>query len=157
MAAQFARNVGRVAAAAVLSLAMGGVMAMAQENSAAPQAAQQQDQHEWMGHGGPHGPGGREHHLEMMTKRLNLSPDQVSQMKGIEDDAMSQAKGVHGDTSMSQEDRHSKMKSIHEAAMTKMRAVLNDEQRAKFDAMQAHHRERMEHGNGQAPAPVPQA
>ncbi len=110
-----------------------------------------------MGHGGPHGHGGPERHLEMMTKRLNLTPDQVSQVKAIEADTMTQAQGVRADTSMSQADRKSKMMSIHEAAMSKVRAVLNDEQKTKFDAMEAHRKEHMHHGEGQAPPPPPPA
>ncbi len=48
--------------------------------------------------------------------------------------------GDAGDTTMSLADRHGKMRELHEGAMTKIRAVLNDEQKAKFDAMQAHRR-----------------
>lgn len=155
MAAKFARNGRRAAAAAVLSMAMGGVMAMAQDQSAPPPPHQQDGQR--MEHGGPHGPGGREHQIDMMTKRLNLSPDQVTQVKAIEAESMSQAKALRDDTSLSQEDRHSKMKSIHEAAQTKVRAVLNDEQKTKFDAMMAHRREQMQNGEGQAPPPPPPA
>ena len=36
------------------------------------------------GHGRTDGRGGAERQLEMMTKKLNLSPDQVTQMKAIE-------------------------------------------------------------------------
>ncbi len=155
MAAKFARNGRRVAAAAVLSMAMGGVMAMAQDQSAPP-PPHQQDGQGTMG-GGMHGRGGPERQVDMMTKRLNLSPDQVTQVKAIEAESMSQAKALRDDTSLSQEDRHSKMKSIHEAAQTKVRAVLNDEQKTKFDAMMAHRRERMQNGEGQAPPPPPPA
>ncbi len=159
MAAQFAKSGRRVAAAAVLSLAIGGVMAMAQDPSAPPPAPPQGTQqgpgmHEGM-HGGMHGEGGPGRRMEMMTKRLNLTPDQASQVKAIEADTMTQAQGARADTSMSQADRKSKMMGIHEAAMTKVRAVLNDEQKTKFDAMQAHHHEHMKHGDGQTAPPAP--
>ncbi len=110
--------------------------------------------HEGM-HGGMHGEGGPEKRIEMMTKHLNLTPDQVSQVKAIQADSMTQAQGLRSDTTMSQADRHSKMMSIHEAAQTKIRAVLNDEQKTKFDAMQAHHHEHMKHGDGQTAPPAP--
>ena len=155
MVAQRMRNGRRVAAAAVLSLAMGGVMAMAQDNSGAPPAPPQDQQGQMEhGHGGR---GGQEHQLEMMTKRLNLTPDQVTQVKAIEDDSMTQAKALHSDTSLSQDDRHAKMMTIHEAAQTKIRAVLNDEQKTKFDAMVAHRKDHMHRGDGQAPPPPPPA
>lgn len=157
MAAQFVRNGRRVAAAAVLSLAMGGVMAMAQDNSAAPPPPQQQQDEQGPHAGGMHGRGGPERQVEMLTKRLNLSPDQVTQVKAIDLDTMTQMKAIHQDTSLSQDDRHAKMMSIHQASETKIRAVLNDDQKAKFDEMVAHRRERMQHGNGEAGAPPPPA
>ncbi len=156
MATQFVKNGRRVAAAAVLSLALGGVMAMAQDNSGPPPAPAQ-DQMGPMGHGEHRGEGGPERQVEMMTKRLNLTPDQVTQVKAIQSDSMSQAKALRDDTTLSQEDRHSKMMSIHEAAQTKIRAVLNDEQKTKFDAMMAHRRDHMKHGDGQAPTTPPPA
>ena len=155
MAAQFGRNGRRVAAAAVLTLAMSGMMAMAQDPSGPPPPPQQQD-----GQGPPpggrmHGRGGPERQVEMLTKRLDLTPDQVTQGKAIDLDTMTQMKALRSDTTMSQDDRHSKMMSLHQAAQTKIRAVLNDEQKTKFDAMEAHRRDRMEHGDGQGPPPPP--
>lgn len=155
MAAQFGSFGRRVAAAAVFSLGMGGMVAVAQENSAP--AATQQDQQGPPPGGGRHGHGGPERQVEMLTKRLDLTPDQVTQVKAIDQDAMTQAQGLRSDTTISKEDRHAKMKSIHEAAMTKIRAVLNDEQKAKFDAIAAQHREHREHGEGDASAPPPAA
>ncbi len=155
MAAQFAKSGRRVAAVAVLSLAMGGVMAMAQDPSAPPPAPPQATRQGPGMHGGMHREGGPEKRIEMMTKHLNLIPDQVSQVKAIQADSMTQAQGLRSDTTMSQEERHSKMMSIHEAAQTKIRAVLNDEQKTKFDAMQAHHREHMKHGDRQTARPAP--
>ena len=63
---------------------------------------------------------------------------------------MTQMKAMHQDTSLSQDDRHAKMMSIHQASETKIRAVLNDDQKTKFDEMVAQRRERMQHGNGEA-------
>lgn len=157
MVAKFGRNGRRLAAAAVLSMAIDGVMAMAQDSSAPPPPPQQGEQQGPMGGGRHGGRGGPERQIEMMTKHLNLSPDQVTQVKAIELDAMTQAKGLRSDTAGSEQDRHGKMKEIHEAAQTKIRAVLNDEQKTKFDAMVAHRHDRMRHGNGEAPPPPPPA
>ena len=156
MGTQLVRDGRRVAAAAVLCLAMSGVMAVAQDAGTAspPPTPPMQHNHHAMADGGPDG---QERHLEMMTKKLNLSPDQVSQIKTIQSDTMTQAQGLHSDTTLSKEDRHSKMMDLHEAAMTKIRAVLNDDQKTKFDAMEAHRREHMQHEHGQAPPPPPPA
>ena len=156
MAAQFGKNGRRVAAAAVLSLAMGGMMAVAQDNSGQAPAAQQGDP-QGPPAGEHHGRGGEGRQMEMMTKRLNLTPDQVTQIKAIMDDGRAQGKAVHEDTTLSDADKHAKMMTLHQAAQTKVRAVLNDEQKAKFDQMEAHRQERMQHGEGQAPPPPPPA
>ena len=156
MGIRFVRSGSRVAAAAVLCVAMGGVMAMAQDATAPPPPPQQGDQ-QGPPMGGPHGRGGMERQIEMLTKRLDLTPDQVTQVKAIDMDTMTQMKALHADTTLSQDDKHSKMKGIHEAAMTKVRAVLNDDQKTKFDAMEAHRREHMQHGDGQAPPASPPA
>ena len=152
MGAQLERFGRRVAAVAALSLAMGGMMAVAQDTSA---PAQSQGDQQGPPHGGQRGRGGPERQVERLTRELNLTPDQVTQVKAIQMDAMTQMRGLHSDTAMSQDDRHVKMKGIHDTAMTKVRAVLNDEQKTKFDAMEAHRREHTEHGEGQAPAPPP--
>ena len=157
MAATFARNGIRLAAAAVLSLAMGGMVAVAQDPSGVP-AQQQQDAQGPPPEGGMHGRhGGPERQVEMLTKRLNLTPDQVTQVKAIDMDQMTQIKGLRSDTSLSQEDRRSKMMSIRQASETKVRAVLNDEQKTKFDAMVAHRREHMKHGAEEGTPPPPTA
>jgi periplasmic protein CpxP/Spy len=93
--------------------------------------------------------------LAMLTKKLNLTPDQVSQVKAIDEDTMTQAKAVRGDTSLSQDDRRSKMMAIRNASQDKIRGVLTDEQKPKFDAMQAEMKakmqERRQGGGGDAP------
>jgi protein CpxP len=98
----------------------------------------------------------QEHQLEMMTKRLNLTPDQVTQVKAIDADTMKQAMAVRNDTTLSQADKRSKMMDLHTAAQTKIRALLTDDQKTKYDAMQAEMKERMQnHQGGGAPPPAP--
>jgi protein CpxP len=133
---------------------------MAQDNTAPP--PQQQDN---MGPPpGGHGHGMRgERQLEMLTKRLSLTPDQVTQVKAIDDDQMSQMKALRDDTSTSRDDKRSKMMAIHQASQDKIRNVLTDEQKTKYDAMQAKMQERRhDHQGGQGgedgppPPPPPQ-
>ena len=106
---------------------------------------------------GPHGdPAERQAHmLQMMTKRLNLNPDQVTQIKGIQSDNETQMQAIHSDTSLQPADRRSKMMDLHKAESDKIRAVLNDDQKAKYDAMTAKRHERMQNGGGQDGPPPP--
>jgi protein CpxP len=104
--------------------------------------------------GGP----GRGDMVEMLTKKLNLTPDQVTQVKAINDDSMTQAKAVREDTSLSQADRRSKMMDIRKASQDKIRGVLTDEQKTKYDAMQAEMKAKMQErrqGGGDAPPAAP--
>ena len=60
-------------------------MLVAQDNAAPPPPSQQQDNM------GPAGPGGRRgggRQVERLTKQLNLTPDQVTQVKAIDADTM---------------------------------------------------------------------
>lgn len=109
---------------------------------------------------GPRGGGMMgEHRIEMLTQKLNLTPDQVTQIKAIDADTMKQAQAVRGDTSLSQQDRRAKMMDIHKASEDKIRAVLTDDQKTKYDALQAEMRakmqERMQNRNGGTPPPAP--
>ena len=104
------------------------------------------------------GPGHRGDMVEMLTKKLNLTPDQVTQVKAINADAMTQAKAVHDDSSLSQADMRSKMMDIHKASQDKIRGILTDEQKTKYDAMQAEMKTKMQErrqGGGDAPPPPP--
>jgi len=107
-----------------------------------------------------HGEHMEEHHLEMLTKRLSLTPDQVTQVKAIDQDGRTQMMALHQDTTTAPADKHAKMKAIHDAQTAKIRAVLTDDQKPKFDKMLANEQERMEHRRGdgdQAPPPPPAA
>src|ERR1700735_3694321 len=91
---------------------------MAQDTASPPPAGQMHD-----------GPGRRGDMVEMLTKKLNLTPDQVTQVKAINADSMTQAKAVRDDTSLSQTDRRSKMMDIRKASQDKIRGVLTDDQK----------------------------
>lgn len=132
-------------------------MLMAQDNTAP--APQQQDTMAPPGRHGHGMRGGRQ--VEMLTKRLNLTPDQVTQVKAIDVDQRSQMKALREDTTTPKADKRSKMMEIHEASQDKIRNVLTDEQKTKFDAMQAKMKERRQArqsrhaGDEVAPPPPP--
>ncbi|GGA64259.1 hypothetical protein GCM10011507_14840 [Edaphobacter acidisoli] len=124
---------------------------VAQDNSAPPPPAAQDN-------AGPPPQGrrgGGERDLKRMTKELNLSSDQVSQIKAFNEDSRKQMMALRDDSSLSQDDRRSKMMDIRKASQDKIRGVLNDDQKTKYDAMLADRRGHRRDGNGEAPPPPP--
>lgn len=92
----------------------------------------------------------QERQIEMLTKHLNLTPDQVSQVKTIDQDGRTQMMALHQDTTLAPADKHTKMKAIHDGQMTKIRAILTDDQKPKFDEMIARQQEHMDRRRGRA-------
>ncbi len=93
----------------------------------------------------------------MLTKRLNLTADQQTQVKAIDEDTGKQMMAVRNDTSLSQDDKRSKMMDIRKASQDKIRGILTDDQKTKYDAMLAEMKDRMkERGQGGNPPPPPQ-
>jgi protein CpxP len=134
-----------LALSGLLTLGMAGGAAMAQDMSAPPQQGS--------GPGGRHGmdPEGQLKHL---TKALDLTPDQQTQLKPILDAQHQQMEALHQDQALSREDRFAKMKALREDSKTKIEAVLNDAQKQKYEAMQERMHDRR--GGGQE-APAPQS
>lgn len=99
-------------------------------------------------------PMGRHHHmstdrqLKHLTKQLDLSADQQSQIKPILDSRQQQMQAVWQDQTLSRQDRRQKMMDIQQDTSSKIEAVLNDTQRQKYEAMQAKMRERRMHHRG---------
>jgi len=85
--------------------------------------------------GGQRGPGRQsvEERLQTMTENLGLTPAQQAQIKPILEDTQQQMQAIMKDESLSREDRGSKMRSLRDATDQKIRALLNDEQKKKFD------------------------
>ena len=84
--------------------------------------------------------------LARMTKTLNLTPDQATQIKPILTDRQQQMEALRSDQSMSQADKMAKMKSIREDSNTKIEAVLSDTQKQQFQEMLAKQQQRMQQG-----------
>jgi protein CpxP len=141
----------RVAVLAIGATVLSALPAMAQDPPAPPQGQAGSE------HGGPGGPGGmRGNQVEFLTKKLNLTPDQVTQVKAIDADTMSQMKALREDTSVAGPDKRTKMMDIHKASQDKIRALLTDDQKTKFDALQAQMKERRgNRGGGDGPPPPP--
>ena len=156
----FRTSVLRLAIVAIGATALSALPAMAQDPAAPPpppppgQAGPQRG-----GRGGPGRMEGRQ--LDFLTKKLNLTPDQVTQIKAIDEDSMKQYRALHDDTSTAGPDKRAKMMEIRKASQGKIRGVLTDDQKTKYDALEAEMRERRENresrGNGDGPPPPPPA
>jgi periplasmic protein CpxP/Spy len=82
--------------------------------------------------------------LARMTKDLNLTSDQATQIKPILVTRQQQMQTLRQDQSMSQEDKMAKMKSLRDDSNSKISAVLNDTQKQQFGDMQAKQQQRMQ-------------
>jgi protein CpxP len=148
------------------AIALGGLLALganaalnAQDQTASPdqpQTAGAQQQGQWS-----HGQRPRmdpDRQLAHLTRVLNLSTDQQSQIKPILVDRQQKMQALWQDQSLSRQDRRSKALAIREDTRTRLEAALNDQQKQQFEQMQAkmqarHHRGM--DGSDQAPAPSP--
>src|ERR1700694_1720566 len=142
----------RVALLALCSVALIALPMMAQDSGAS------QGNGDGSGRGmgrGMHGDPAKmeDRQLQMMTKQLNLTPDQVTQVKGVFAESDQQLKALRDDTSIANADKRSKMMSLMQDRHAKVKAVLTDDQKTKFDAMQAKMRERREDKRGEDAPP----
>jgi protein CpxP len=143
----FRSSMLRVAILAIGVTVLSTLPAMAQDPSAPPPP---------QGQAGPERGGpGRGNQVEFLTKKLSLTPDQVTQVKAIDEDTGKQMKALREDTSVAQQDKRAKMMDIHKAAQGKIRALLTDDQKTKFDALQTEMRGHMrDRGQGGPPPPA---
>ena len=100
-------------------------------------------------YGGMHGPMSPDQELGHMTKALNLTSDQQTQLKPILQDRHDQQMQIHQDASLSRDAKMAKMKSLDEDSNTKVEAVLNPDQKAKYEKMIADRKERMQQMHAQ--------
>jgi periplasmic protein CpxP/Spy len=143
----------------VIAIALGGLLAIgassaiyAQDNTGqAPQQTQE-------------GPGHRgmdpARQLEHLTKALSLSSDQQTQIRPILQDRDQKMQALWQNQSISREDRHTQAEAIRQSSDTQIQAVLNDQQKQKYQEMQQqmqeHRRGGMQGGGDNAPSSQPQ-
>ncbi len=122
-----------------LGLASGPALLAQDTTGTSPDGSNQAGQR-----GNWHGPMSPDQELSHLTKALNLSSDQQTQIKPILEDRHDQLMQLHQDSSLSRQDRMSKMKSLDETSNSKLEAVLNDQQKTKYDKMVADRKARMQ-------------
>ena len=124
-----------------------------------PPPQQQGGQAPGQGLGGRPGPERmQERQLQMLTRELQLTPEQVNQVKGIQADTMQKMTALRNEDTAEQQGRREKMMAIRQASQDEIRGVLTEEQKTKFDAMQARMQEKRAHqenGHGGPPSPPP--
>ena len=132
-------------------LAAGTLMAQgpATPNSDTQLSAQSAPQQEAQGNHHNMNPNKQAKHL---AKELNLTSDQVAQIKPILADRNQQMESLRGDSSLAPQDRREKMRAIQQDSKSKIEAVLNDTQKQQFEQMLANRRS---HHKEQAPANQP--
>jgi periplasmic protein CpxP/Spy len=74
--------------------------------------------------------------VQMLSEKLSLTDEQKPKVRKIAEDMHQKMDAMQADQSMSREDRMAKMRSMHEHAMSQVKAILNDDQKQKFDEMQ---------------------
>lgn len=86
--------------------------------------------------------------LRHLARALDLSSDQQSQLKPILEEQDQKMQSLWQDQSMSREDRHGKMMELRQESNSRIEAVLNDQQKQKFEQMQQDRMQRMQQRNG---------
>jgi periplasmic protein CpxP/Spy len=103
-------------------------------------------------------PGGRgmrmdpDQQLAHLTSALNLTTDQQTQIKPLLVERQQKMQALMQNQSLSQEDRRAQARTISQGTNNSIKAVLTDEQKQKFEAMQQNMRR---NGPGGAPSGPP--
>ena len=95
--------------------------------------------------------------LERLTRELNLTTDQQAQIKPLLVERQQKMQTLFQDQSTAPEDRRTKGRTIMEETHNSIKALLNDDQKQKFEAMQERMRRNRPDGApaGAAPPPSP--
>jgi periplasmic protein CpxP/Spy len=80
--------------------------------------------------------------VKHLTKALNLTSAQQSQIKPIIADQDQQFQSLRSDSTIAPKDKRAKFMSIRQDTDMKLEAVLNDQQKQQFEQLRAQQRER---------------
>jgi periplasmic protein CpxP/Spy len=81
-------------------------------------------------------------HLEMLSKRLNLTDDQKAKVKPLLENEFKQMQDLRQNSSLSREDKRAKFREIRESTNSQIRSLLNSDQQKSFDEWQQQMKER---------------
>jgi protein CpxP len=124
----------------LIALALGSLLTLGVTGAALAQDTPPPPPDQGQPQGGPGGPRRMDpdRQLERMTKELALTPDQQSQIKPLLVDRDQKMQALFQDQSIAQRDRRTRMQALRQDSQSKIEAVLNDQQKQKFEAMQEH-------------------
>lgn len=126
-------------------IAIGAAMAAPQDQPAAsPSPGNAQTSHRHMD---------PDRQVKMLTKKLNLTADQQTQIRSVLTDRQQQFESIRNDSSLAPKDRREKMHSLREDSEAKIRAVLTDTQKQTYDQMQEQMHQRMQRHRDQEQSP----
>jgi Spy/CpxP family protein refolding chaperone len=96
-------------------------------------------------------------HLEMLSKRLNLTDEQKTKIKPVLENEMKQMQDIRQNTSLTREDKRAKFLELRESTHKQIRSLLNADQQKSFDEwqqqMQQRRGNRQKRGGGNPPPP----
>jgi protein CpxP len=110
----FRKTILQVGVFSIGTIALVALPVMAQDPAAPPPPPPQGQAGPQNGRGGPGGM--RRNQVDFLTTKLNLTPDQVTQVKAIDDDSRKQVMALREDTSIAGADKRTKMMDIHKAS-----------------------------------------
>ena len=114
------------------------LLAQTPDQSAAPQAQPQQQTERRLPDPA--------HQAKMLARKLNLTDDQVKQIEPILANRIQQIQAIRADSSLAPKDRAAKMRDLRQQTQASIKAVLNDDQKQKYDQLQQEMRQhRQEH------------
>jgi periplasmic protein CpxP/Spy len=93
--------------------------------------------------------------LQRLSKKLKLTDEQKPQVKTILEDQRDQMQKLMQEPSGAQGEKRQKMREIHENASSKIRTLLTDEQKSKYDKLEAQRQERMQKRRGRRGGSAP--
>lgn len=142
----------------LFTLALGGLLAFCASTAAFAQDNPPPPSDQNQAGAPPQGPGGRgmrmdpDRQLAHLTQALSLTTDQQTQIKPLLVERQQKMQALMQDQSVSQEDRRAQMRSISEGTNNSIKALLTEDQKQKFAAMQ----ERMRRNGPGGPPPPPE-
>ena len=122
---------------AVLTLVLTGSLAVAQQSSPS-QSAPSDSTQPAAGQGHHHRANAHREAL-MLSRRLNLTPDQTARLEPILADRDQKMSSLHTDTSLAPEAKRSQMQSIRLDTKQQLSNVLTPEQMEKMQSMHRRH------------------
>jgi protein CpxP len=93
--------------------------------------------------------------LARLTSALDLTTDQQAKIKPLLVERQQKVQALMQDQSAPQEDKRAQMRTISQGTNNSIKALLTDDQKQKFDAMQANMRRNGPGGGPGGPPPPP--